>query len=430
MHLNSYRDLFRLRRSSRRAFLCQMSAFALAPRIMAQPPELDARIKRIRLSTLQGRFHRFVAMNAYDTKPKGETYEHTLIRIETDSGVEGLAPGGYADLCTASYARMLKPLIGEKIGDLYQMEDGHVTKRSAKFGPLLAANRHLDCGFFDIIGKLLKKPVWMLIGDEGRKQVPVYDSTIYFSDVWLHDRGIATIHDDCKEAIHSGYAGVKIKLGRGDKWMNRDEGDRRDIDVTLAAREAIGPGAVLMADPNYGYRGQYDKALHLMDSVRQAKLLWMEEIFPETPQLYAKFKQDLAARHNPCKLAFGEHLHEPWVIDPYLHPSLVDFVQYDIRANGFLDNVAVAKKCAQAGAIVDNHNWASQMGFVMSLHLARALGNYGILESDRSTCNVLQVGVKAPVDGKVLAPTGPGLGIAVNEEVYKRDHLAHEIVVE
>ena len=417
-------------RSTRRTFVGQLSAALLAPRIFAQELHPDAKIKRIRLSTLQGRFHKFVAMNAYDTKPKGEGYEHTLIRIETDAGVEGLAPASYANLCTAAYAQELKPLIGAKISELYTFSNVRIAGRGERFSEFLKSNRHLDCAFFDILGKLIGKPLWMLIGSEGHEKIRVYDSTIYFSDVWFRDRGIAAIREECKEAIHAGYSGVKIKLGRGDKWMSREEGDRRDIEVTLAAREAIGPASLLMADPNYGYRGQYDKAMHLMDEIKSAHLLWMEEIFPETPEVYTKFRADLKAHNNPCKLAFGEHMHALDAIDPYLKPNrLVDYVQYDIRTNGFIDNIAVARKCAAVGAIVDNHNWASQMGYIMSLHLARALGNYGILECDRSTCDVLRVDTPDPVKGTVPAPFKPGLGISINEDVYRIKNAPHEIVI-
>jgi L-alanine-DL-glutamate epimerase-like enolase superfamily enzyme len=403
----------------------------MAPKLFAQAAsQPDARIKRIRLSNLQGRFQKFVAMNAYDTKPKGYTYEHSLIRIETDAGIEGLAPGGYTDLCTAAYAGTLKPLIGAKISELYTFSGGRIVGRGARFGALLSANRHLDCGFYDIAGKLAGKPVWTLIGDEGKERVPVYDSTIYFSDVWFRDRGVATIREDCKEAVDSGYAGVKIKLGRGDKWMPRAEGDLRDIEVTLTAREAIGPQAVLMADANYGYRGQYGKAIQLVRAVRQARLLWMEEIFPETPELYAQFRKDLTADGDPCKIAFGEHMHDRITIEPYLKPArLVDYVQYDIRANGFIDNVAIARDCAAAGVKADNHNWASQMGYIMSLHMARALGNYGILECDRSTCDVLRVDTPEPTGGTVPAPSKPGLGIWINEDVYKAKQAPSEIVI-
>jgi L-alanine-DL-glutamate epimerase-like enolase superfamily enzyme len=108
---------------------------------------------------------------------------------------------------------------------------------------------------------------------------------------------------------------------------------------------------------------------------------------------------------------------------------LVDYVQYDIRANGFIDNIAIARKCASVGARVDNHNWASQMGYVMSLHLARALGNYGILECDRSTCDVLRVDTPEPVKGTVPAPSKPGLGISIDEDVYRIKNAPNEIVI-
>lgn len=57
------------------------------------------------------------------------------------------------------------------------------------------------------------------------------------------------------------------------------------------------------------------------------------------------------------------------------------------------------------------------MGYIMSVHLARALGNYGIVESDRSTCDVLKVDTPDPVKGTVPAPSKPGLGISINEDV-------------
>jgi D-galactarolactone cycloisomerase len=417
-------------RPTRRVFLGQLSAAVLAPSAFAQEHHADAKIKRIRLSTLQGRFHKFVAMNAYDAKPKGETYEHTLIRIETDAGVEGLAPASYTDLRTAAYAKELKPLIGAKISEIYTLSDGRISGRGERFSSLLVANRHLDCAFFDIVGKLTGKPLWMLIGAEGREHIPVYDSTMYFSDIWFRDRGVATIREDCTEAIHAGYSGVKIKLGRGDKWMPREAGDRRDIEVTLAAREAVGPTSLLMADANYGYRGQYDKAMNLMEETKQARLLWMEEIFPETPEIYTRFRNDLKAQSDKCKVAFGEHMHALDTIDTYLRPNrVVDYVQYDIRANGFIDNIAIARKCATVGATVDNHNWASQMGYIMSLHLARALGNYGILECDRSKCDVLRVDTPEPIKGTVPAPSKPGLGISIDEDIYRMKNAPNEIVI-
>lgn len=70
---------------NRRYFL--LSAPAAARRLGGAPP---VKITRIRLAAIEGRFHRFVAMNSYDQAPKGHTYTNTLVRLETDQGIEGV----------------------------------------------------------------------------------------------------------------------------------------------------------------------------------------------------------------------------------------------------------------------------------------------------------------------------------------------------
>jgi len=199
----------------RRQFLVSLAATSLAGQ-----PKPGPKITRIRLSNLQGRFGKFVAMNAYDTAPKGYTYEHTLIRIETDQGVEGIAPGGFKNLTTNEYAAALKPLIGANPFELYTMESGRSVSRKSQLAPLLATNRHLDAAFYDIIGKVTGRPAWQLIGGSVHDRIPAYDSTIYFSDVWFKDRGIAAVVEECREAVKAGFPGVKIKLGRGTSGWN------------------------------------------------------------------------------------------------------------------------------------------------------------------------------------------------------------------
>jgi len=70
-------------------------AGALAPVAAAWAQQGSARITRITVAPIQGRFHKFVTMNAYDTAPKGHTYSNHLIRIQTNQGVEGVGVMGY-----------------------------------------------------------------------------------------------------------------------------------------------------------------------------------------------------------------------------------------------------------------------------------------------------------------------------------------------
>ena len=68
-----------------------------------------------------------------------------------------------------------------------------------------------------MIGKLTGKAAWQLMGDSVRERVEVYDGTLYFSDVWFRGRGIRAVVEEPEEAMRSGYAGVKVKMGRGSK---------------------------------------------------------------------------------------------------------------------------------------------------------------------------------------------------------------------
>jgi L-alanine-DL-glutamate epimerase-like enolase superfamily enzyme len=156
---------------NRRKFLLSAASLPLAAK-----SKNIVKIKRIRLATMQGRFHKFVAMNAYDTAPKGTTYEHTLIRIETDAGVEGIGAGTYT-IADVQYAQSLKPLIGQNVYDLYRIDGGRIVGRNPALVSLLSKNRHLDGPLYDLIGKLTDRPAWRLIGNAVRDQIPLYDST-------------------------------------------------------------------------------------------------------------------------------------------------------------------------------------------------------------------------------------------------------------
>ena len=409
---------------SRRRLLASLAAAPLISSAKSTP-----RITRIRLSTLQGRFQKFVAMNAYDKVPKGYTYEHTLVRIETDQGVEGIGAGTYS-LADGTYAASLKPLIGANPLDLYTMDSGRVIGRNPSYADVLTKNRHLDAALFDIVGKLTNKPAWQLIGDSGRDRIQVYDGTLYFSDVWFRDRGIQAVVEECQEAVKSGYKGVKIKAGRGDKWMPRQAGDDRDIAVVHAVREAIGPETLLMVDPNYGYRDRFDAAWRFVKETRDAKLYWIEEILPETVDSYTRLRANMSEVGMKTLIAAGEHKRDIHAFEPYLKPRrLMDVLQLDIRQGGFLDNAQLAKIGEASGAVTIPHNWASQIGTIMGIQLSRALKPVPMAESDRSTCDVLITSDYRFENGGYVVPSKPGLGIGVDEDVYKAKCQPNEIVV-
>jgi L-alanine-DL-glutamate epimerase-like enolase superfamily enzyme len=393
----------------------------------ATPPE--TRITRIRVSMVQGRFHKFVAMNAYDPAPKGHTYENPLIRIETAEGVEGVGPGTYATP-DAAYLESLRPLIGADPMQLYRIEDGRVTGRDPRYAALLRRHKHLDGALFDLIGKLMGRPAWQLLGPAARDRVEAYDGTLYFSDVWFRDRGVKAVVEEVEEAAKSGYRGLKLKLGRGLRWMSKDDGVARDIEVVRAARRAVGDGVRIMGDPNNGYRGDAERLWKLLTAAQKESLYWIEEPFPENVAQYGALQQRMREAGIGIRIADGENFREPEEFDPYLRPRRVmDILQLDIRTGGLLANQQLARAGGAAGAVTIPHNWGARLGLLMGLHLAKAVPEVELAEDDRSTYDVVQSEGYTFRNGAYTVPDAPGLGVRIDEREYERKCKAGERVV-
>jgi L-alanine-DL-glutamate epimerase-like enolase superfamily enzyme len=399
---------------NRRAFL-----LAAASPAAGAPPAAD-RISRIAFAPIEGRFHKFVTMNSNDKAPKGHTYGNWLVRIRTASGAEGVGVMGYNNP-DAAFEQALRGLVGANPFDLYTWTGERITARSPAHAKALRAYRHLDGPLFDLLGKLTNKPAWKLLGESVRDRIEVYDGTLYFSDVWFSGRGVRAVVEECEEAWKKGYKGVKLKLGRGWKWMEKEAGLLRDIEVCLTVRKAIGPELKLQVDANNGYQNDPERAWRLMEGKAPANLYWMEEIFPEDPDRYRDLRARMKRAGIRTLIADGESVDDESAFVPYLSQGgrLIDVLQMDIRRAGFVDNTSAARLGEAAGAVTVPHNWGSQVGGLMGLHIAKAVRAITAAEDDRSTCDVIQVDGYEFRDGYYTVPAEkPGLSIHVDEKVY------------
>ena len=404
-----------------------VSSLAALPGLRALPRQA-ARITRILVTPIEGRFHKFVAMNSYDTAPKGHTYLNTLVRIVTDQGVEGV--GVTSGAANAEFLAAVRTLLGADPMALYSMENGRVVGRAPAYAPLLEKYKHLDGPLFDLIGKLSERPCWKLIGEAVRERVEVYDGTLYFSDVWFRDRGARAVVEEAEEAVRKGYLGIKLKIGRGSKWMEKEAGLRRDIEVINAVRKAVGPKMKILVDANNGYRNDFERAWRLLSETRPANLYWMEEIFPEDVEHYTRLRERMAQAGMKTLIADGESVGDPRQFEPYLKPKrLVDVLQMDIRRGGFLDNLEMARLAKPAGAMAVPHNW----GFAGRRSDGAAPGQGGrarpAAEDDRSTCDAIIADGYSFSKGLYTVSDAPGLGLRIDEEAYTRKYRAKEVVV-
>ena len=221
--------------------------------------------------------------------------------IKTDRG-EGIGLINKDDLTNIVFrgnfsaaSRKKVPLAGRTLWELINPETMLVSQNFAQF----------EMAIYDLIGVVLKKPFYELFGKPAAKKVACYSGMIYLEDLEFptKEEGMAKILADCKQDYDLGYRHFKLKLGRGAKWMQHDEGLQRDIDVTQAIHKAF-PDVTILVDPNDQY--SVEDCITYLEGVKNIDLFWLEEPFTENLEKYQQLNEWVKVNMPSLLIADGE----------------------------------------------------------------------------------------------------------------------------
>ena len=209
----------------RRQFLGAVATSALLSRVTrAESLPSNLKITRIVGFDLHSRRSKLAGKNAR-LDVHGQTARDRMARLYTNVGAQAVGR------CWTD-KKALASLLGTN-----PFQDFDVASRKIS-SPLGRRTMVL----WDLAGKLLNKPVYQLLGCVEPRKVPVYDGSIYFAD--LLPQYAARWQDRFKEEIdmgkHAGHRAFKIKIGRGNRWMDRSAGDDRDVEVMETIRKHAG----------------------------------------------------------------------------------------------------------------------------------------------------------------------------------------------
>src|SRR5688572_10684193 len=182
----------------RRTFLAAVSAMALAQVVRSSDLPKNLRITRAVGFDLPCRRSRVAGKNA-QLDVHGDRATDPMLRLYTNSGLEGLGN------CRADREAVAK-LLGKNPFQFYKRDEKRI------IGPLGAGTMPL----WDLIGKLLKRPVYDLLGAAGPERIPVYDGSIYFADLLPQyaDNWRDRILEEIDMGLAIGHRAFKIKIGR------------------------------------------------------------------------------------------------------------------------------------------------------------------------------------------------------------------------
>jgi galactonate dehydratase len=349
-----------------------------------------------------------------------------FLKIETDEGVTGWGEPvveGRAATVAAAVEELSDYLIGQ---DPRRIEDHWQVMHRAGFyrgGPILmSAIAGIDQALWDIKGKWHGVSVAELMGGTVRDRIRVYQ--------WIGGDRPAQIADAATAAVASGFTAVKMTASAEMQIVDTWPKMAAVIENIAAARSAVGPDVDIAVD----FHGRVHKpvAKVLLKELEPFKLMFIEE--PVRSEEVDGFLPQLAAAATP--IALGERLYSRWDFKSIIASGAVDIIQPDpSHAGGITETRKIATMAEAYDVAVALHCPLGPIALATCLQLDACTYNAFIQEQSLgihyNVANDLldyigDAGIFAYQDGFVTIPTGPGLGIDINEEyVIERARQGH-----
>lgn len=337
-----------------------------------------------------------------------------IVEIESDSGVTGVGNAALSPPVTKQVIDLyLKPiLLGQNPFD-YEYLWQHMYRRTIAFGRKgigMVAISAVDIALWDLIGKVLKQPVFRLLGGKTKQKVPVYASRLYSQP----------LEDLAREAARyksEGFRAMKLRFGWGP--LDGAEGMQRNVDLVRVARETIGDGIDLMADAYMGWTLDY--ARRMLPLVEKYHLRWMEEpVLPDDIGGYAALKA-----MNIVPISGGEHEFTLYGFRELIDAKAVDVIQFDTDRVGGITQARKISALAEAYEIpVIPHAGQMHNFHVVMASLNSPMAEYFPpvdVEIGNELFWYIFKGEPVAKNGYIeLDENAPGLGITIDEEALKK----------
>ncbi len=264
------------------------------------------------------------------------------------------------------------------------------------------ARSAVEIALWDLVGKAAGRSIASVIG-QLRDRVEVYASSAFLEE------GPAQYHADLLAPLLD--RGVKlVKVRTGPEWQT-------DITTLRELRGLLGPHIELMVDASETYTLPTSRLL--AGELAKLDVRWIEEPIPQGERAAI----EALVAHSPVPVAYGEHLYGLHDAIDAMRRRQLDVLQPDAAvAGGISEARRMAEAAAAFGVRVVPHICAGPIALAANLHLAATVPGIRTVEYPPSLIPVWDtlgtgatLGLEAIVDGAIAIPTGPGLGVGLNE---------------
>ena len=346
-----------------------------------------------------------------------------FVRVKTDSGLSGIGESTTTEpfMAAAVLRRVGDSLLGQDASRIQEIWQTTYTRHfNVRGGPLLlCALSGIEHALWDIKGKLAGLPVYELLGGKLRDSVPVYANHMFFAGLSAPD----AYAERAAEAVARGYRAVKIDPFGAARGTLRPPELRQAMAIVRAVRDAVGPDVDVAIDSHAKF--SMAAAIAVGRALEEFAPFFYEE--PVPPENVAALAKVRACINVP--IATGERLYTKWGFRELLAAQAAEIIQVDVaHCGGILEARFIAAMAESAYVQLAPHSWYGPVSLAASLQLDAGIPN--LLAQERAVPHQeppqqrdLLMTPFTFRDGALVVPTGPGLGITLNEEVLTAHRL-------
>jgi L-alanine-DL-glutamate epimerase-like enolase superfamily enzyme len=326
-------------------------------------------------------------------------FQQILVSTYTNEKQEGIGIGWGGEAAKIIIENHLKKfVIGKNPFDIEIIWD-QLYRSSIPYGRkgiTIMAISGIDNSLWDLLGKIVGKPVYKLLGGATKDKVEVYAT-------------------GPKAHIYKqlGFRRVKIPMPYGS--ADGRDGMIKNIKLVGEVRKKIGYNVQMAIDCYMGW--DVDYTLRMCDMLEEYEVEWIEEpLVPDDIDGYKKLKDSL----NKPMIATGEHEFTRYGFREIIESKAADIIQPDILWSGGISEVKKISALASARNIkVIPHN-----GGIFSYHFVMSSQNspvaeYVFLSPKGDTIQPTFAGIQGeplPERGFVRVKETPGFGIKFSNQ--------------
>ncbi len=339
-----------------------------------------------------------------------------FLKISTDEGLSGWGEPileGHASTVAAAVHEIGGCLIGQdprRIEDIWQQLYRGRFYRGG--GILLSAMAGVDQALWDLKGKYYNIPIYEFFGGLVRDHIRVYS--------WIGGDRPDEVAQAARDRVDAGFTAIKMnatsQMHYIDSYDKVDDVIKRVSEVRAVTGNAFG----IAID----FHGRIHKSMAkvLARELEPLHPLFIEEpVLPENDEALREI-----AHHTSIPIATGERRYSRWDFKHLLHNGYVDILQPDPSHAGGISEVKKVAAMAEAYDVaVAPHCPLGPIALATCIQIDASTPNVFIQEQSlnihyNEKSDLLDYLSDPSVftyhNGVVAIPSGPGLGISIDEE--------------